>query len=183
MKHRMQGSSLIEVLVALLISSIGVLAMTGLSGVALRYMRSGEFRIEATLLASDLADRIRANRSGLMHYAQAPAALTQQAPEAAASCATEQNCTAQELAAIDLATWQRSLFNHLPQGTGFVQVLAAPASRVAFWVLWREPAALSGGAGAAWGHYLNPGEAEQSCPPGFNNQDPQPRCLFFQIAL
>ncbi len=183
MRQTAQGSSLIEVLVALLISAGGVLAMTGLAGVAVRYMRSGEFRIEATLLASDLADRIRANRQGLTSYAYTPKNLSTQAPSAAPACATELSCTPQELAAIDLATWRTSLFNHLPQGTGYVQIAAAPQQRVGLWVLWRDPASLSGGAGAAWGHYLNPGAEAQSCPPGFNTQDPLPRCLFFQVSL
>ena len=54
--HRPQsGVSLVEVLVALLVVSLGMLAMVGLLGTAARFGKTSELRSSATLLAQDKA--------------------------------------------------------------------------------------------------------------------------------
>jgi type IV pilus assembly protein PilV len=61
--RRQAGVALVEVLVAMLVVSVGVLAMAGLLATASRYGKTSEYRAVATLLAADMADRIRANKS------------------------------------------------------------------------------------------------------------------------
>ncbi|HLE93281.1 MAG TPA: type IV pilus modification protein PilV, partial [Sulfuricaulis sp.] len=58
-QHR--GFSLIEVLVALLVLSIGLLGLAALQTTSLQYNTGSYFRTQATFLAYDIIDRMRAN--------------------------------------------------------------------------------------------------------------------------
>ena len=58
------GFSLVEVLVAMFVVAMGILALAGLLQAATRYSKMSELRSTATLLANDIADRIRANPVG-----------------------------------------------------------------------------------------------------------------------
>lgn len=77
MTHRRTGSAarasggftLVEAMVALIVLSIGLLGIAALYVETLRANRTALFRTEAVTLASDLADRIRANRATAGAYA------------------------------------------------------------------------------------------------------------------
>jgi type IV pilus assembly protein PilV len=60
------GFSLVEVLVALVILSIGLLGLAGLQTRGVRDNHGAYLRTQATLSAKDLVDRMRANRSGAL---------------------------------------------------------------------------------------------------------------------
>ena len=60
--RRMSGVSLIEVLVSIVVASIGLLALAGVNAAALRYAKMTQYRAVATQMASDIADRMRANK-------------------------------------------------------------------------------------------------------------------------
>lgn len=55
-----KGSSLLEVLIAIVIISIGILSVASLQTIALKSNNGSYLRSQATFLAYDLADRIRA---------------------------------------------------------------------------------------------------------------------------
>lgn len=57
------GFTLLEVLIALLILSVGLLGIAGLQLTGLRSNHSAYLRSQATILAYDLLDRLRANRA------------------------------------------------------------------------------------------------------------------------
>ena len=63
-----RGFTLVEVLVALLVLSIGMLGIAALYLDSLRASRAALYRTQAVALASDIADRIRANRNPLDAY-------------------------------------------------------------------------------------------------------------------
>ena len=63
-----RGASLIEVMVAIVVLSIGMLSMAWQHAVALKYDKMSQFRGIATQLASELADRIRANAAAGASY-------------------------------------------------------------------------------------------------------------------
>ena len=65
----MQGFTMIEVLVALLILAIGLLGVAGLQGLALKSVGDSERRAIAHNLAVSLAERIRANGNNDLFYA------------------------------------------------------------------------------------------------------------------
>lgn len=66
---RQQGIGLLEVLVALLVLSIGVLGAVMLQLSALRYTASAAYTTQASFLAYDMLDRMRANSTDLTRYA------------------------------------------------------------------------------------------------------------------
>lgn len=59
----MSGFSMIEVLVALVVLAIGLLGFALLQTMTLRFTQSAQYRTQATNLAYDLLDQMRANRS------------------------------------------------------------------------------------------------------------------------
>jgi type IV pilus assembly protein PilV len=97
--------SLIEVLVALLIASVGLLTVTELQTLALQSHRLAWQRTEAVLLADDMLERIRAARGVV------PADLGQyriavgEAPPAADHCLAR-NCSYAQWVAFDQASWK-----------------------------------------------------------------------------
>ncbi len=110
------GFTLIEVLITVVLLSIGLL---GLAGLQMTGIRGGQQALESSnvyALAWDMADRIRANPRGVTEgryddLSGAPAAL----PGCIAS-----GCSAAELAAYDYNRWRDALANRLPEGTGMV---------------------------------------------------------------
>jgi type IV pilus assembly protein PilV len=177
-----RGVSLIEILVALLVVSFGVLAMSGLLGTASRYGKTSEYRGVATLLAADIADRMRANRPALNSKAGGSAdaydikddwELMSSAPDAK-PCGDKADCAAAEMAEMDKAEWRRALYFALPNGMGYVSY--SPDQNAAdVWVAWLDPVASSEEAEAGDGQ-------RQECPKPFQGKKPQPRCLYFRVG-
>lgn len=62
-----RGMTLIEVLVALLVLAIGLLGVAALQAIGLKTGRSAYERSQATMLAYDLADRMRARRADALN--------------------------------------------------------------------------------------------------------------------
>lgn len=61
--HTMSGMTLVEVLVATVIISVGLLGVAALQITSLRNNQNSAFRTQATALAQDIIDRMRANRT------------------------------------------------------------------------------------------------------------------------
>jgi len=59
--HTQHGFSLIEIMVSLLVLSVGLLGLGGLQITSLKGSNNAHFRTVASLAATDLADRMRAN--------------------------------------------------------------------------------------------------------------------------
>ncbi|MEM9532329.1 MAG: type IV pilus modification protein PilV [Pseudomonadota bacterium] len=57
-----RGTTLIEVLVAVLVLSFGLLGLAGLQGISLRSSGNAFMRTQATNLAYEILDQVRANR-------------------------------------------------------------------------------------------------------------------------
>lgn len=172
-----RGASLIEVLVAVLVASMGILAMSGLLANAARFSKTSEYRAIASLLAADIADRMRANMTAQATYKFESTSLETSAPDAAAACAVPALCTAAELALIDRAAWRRAIYNSLPQGTGYLTVSDAANRMVDIWIVWREPSALTGD-----GYDNAATTGRDGCPPDFDTSD-GPRCMYFRVGL
>ncbi len=117
-----QGFTLIEVMIAVLVLSIGLLGLAGLQVTALQNNQGSFMRSQATALAYDLADRMRANVLGTIsgNYNPADAAVT-------ANCATTTGCSPQEMAQTDLQDWLTSITTYLPLGEGFVCIDSTPS--------------------------------------------------------
>ncbi len=134
------GASLIEVLVAILIFSIGMLGIAALTAAAVRYQTGNVARGAVAAGISDISDRIRGNIYGASGFSPPSAAGTttvvvstgysytatyssQQAgtitfptsPDCSGS-----NCTFSELSNYDMAAWRKDLRERLPGGAGWI---------------------------------------------------------------
>jgi type IV pilus assembly protein PilV len=108
--YKQTAFSLIEVLIALLILAIGMLALAASEIMGQRGTHSALKRSHATTLASDLAERIHANPNGnyIRSLSRASCPLTgDNGPVCAATAAGGQvpSCTADQMALYDLDIW------------------------------------------------------------------------------
>ncbi|MDP3330642.1 MAG: type IV pilus modification protein PilV [Methylococcaceae bacterium] len=109
------GFTLIEVLIAMLVLAVGLLGLAGLQATSLKNNQSAYNRSQATQLAYDLADRIRANLAGKTTYTTGTATAT-------AACLTTAGCTKEAMAENDLKEWNDAITATLPSGTGTIAV-------------------------------------------------------------
>lgn len=103
--NRQAGLSLLELLVAVLVTAIGVLGVTSLQMLSLQGNRLALQRNEAVMLAYDIMDRARANPGGVY----GPLNWNAQ-PPATADCVAN-ICNAGQIATFDQAVWKCSLGN------------------------------------------------------------------------
>lgn len=115
------GATLIEVLISLLILSVGLLGMTGLQTVSLRNTQSAYLRTQASIASNDVVERIRANLQGVEANS-----YEGNAGSATAACNTIAGCSSTQLAANDIAEWKAALAADLPVGAGTVCTDATP---------------------------------------------------------
>jgi type IV pilus assembly protein PilV len=102
--HDESGVSLIEVLVSLLIFSIGMLGLAGLQGTALKTADSSNLRATAAILSHEILENMRANRTAAL-AGQYNLDITAQTPASPTKDCDTASCTSAELAAHDLDKW------------------------------------------------------------------------------
>lgn len=112
-KKRCQGLTLIEVMVAVLVLSIGLLGLAAMQTSSVKFTTSAFQRTQATALAYDLADRMRGNRLAALNNNYVVAFETP-APACGAFVGTG------NLRDQDIAAWRNAMACRLPQGTGSV---------------------------------------------------------------
>lgn len=126
-----QGATLIEVLVAVIVLSIGMLGMVSLQTRAIQFEQSSLYQSQANIMAYDIIDKMRANSSNSAILAQYLHGLTDTIPSTYTSCAgTSATCTLAELASYDLYSWLNELALTLPSGKGAIAVDNASATPV-----------------------------------------------------
>lgn len=106
---KQEGVSLIEVIIALFVLSIGMLGISGLSLYSLKSNRDALQRTRAVVLAADLADRIRANPAGAADYPGLVAAPGSAANGCMHTAAVPAMCTPAEIAQDDVFYWLQAL--------------------------------------------------------------------------
>lgn len=67
-RHRQRGVTLLEVLISIVVLSVGLLGYAGLQTVSLKNNTSAFQRSQATMLTYDIIDRMRADRPNLASY-------------------------------------------------------------------------------------------------------------------
>lgn len=120
--HNHRGFSLVEVLVALLVLSIGLLGLAGLQAGSVQANNSAYLRSQATVLAYDLLDRMRANRAAALD-GDYNRNIGDSVPSGS------------NLAEQDLASWLNTLGATLPSGDGSVDM---EENRVTVVVQWAD---------------------------------------------
>ena len=106
-----QGVGLIEVLIAVLILTVGILGMVGLQVRTLQFSQETLLSSQAQMLAYELTDQIRANRT----FASSYAVNYGETVTATANCSSA-SCTPAQMALYDLSQWKANVLASLPGG-------------------------------------------------------------------
>jgi type IV pilus assembly protein PilV len=115
---------MIEVLVSMVVVSVGLIGMAGLQAASLRTTSESGHRGAAARLADDMADRLRQDPASIARYvAKGVVDLTAQA---GTDCYTATGCQGDTRVLSQLADWQRELAAQLPGGEGVVCRDATP---------------------------------------------------------
>ncbi len=129
-KRAVTGFSLLETLVALVVLSIGLLGIAALQVEGLQLGQNALSYTKAVNLASDMADRVRANQAGILDYGEyntfeaagaAPANGCADDPDVVSA---EQLCEPAAMAEYDVWLWRSQLGSGagsgLPGGVGSI---------------------------------------------------------------
>ena len=149
-----QGLTLLEILIALVVLSVGLLGIAGMQATGLRNNHAAYTKTQATALAMDMADRIRANPDGTADYAGldtndsttmsgaadcTPAASCNPVP-LCENVTTANGCSPANIAKFDKYQWSRPLVSTeapiLPKGRGMI---SQSGKTITITLLWREP--------------------------------------------
>lgn len=115
-----RGMTLLEVLIALLVLSIGLLGMAGLQATSIRSSQSAYMRSQASILAYDAIDRMRANQAAAISAANPYNLALATTPGAPPSNCNTSTCTTAQLTAFDLFEWTQTLASELTGGDGSI---------------------------------------------------------------
>jgi type IV pilus assembly protein PilV len=173
-----RGATLIEVLVAILVLSFGMLALGGMMAYGVQMPKLASLRATAANLAAGHIERIRANPSAFYNgdYAK-PLSYDGTFNSIALADCTYPDCTATTLAEMDTAATKRAVRLELPAGGVLTSCDTTPCTAVSYgnvWIIWQEPftnAALA--------------SASDNCPTAVTSTytDPAPRCLYVRFKL
>jgi len=126
-----KGIGLIEVLISVFILASGLLGLAALQTQSLRFSHESYMRTLASILASDMADRIRVNSTEALDTDNYIHALGANTSGTATAC-EDNACSSSELAAYDYKQWDDQLVALLPGGEG--QISASNKNAAG----WRE---------------------------------------------
>jgi type IV pilus assembly protein PilV len=127
-----RGSTLFEVLIAVLVLGVGILGVGAMQARSLASNHTASMRSQAVALSQDLADRMRANltaaRAGSPNNydSVAPANNSCRAVYRTSLVVAPVNCTPTQLAADDLFDWNDRVTALLPLGAGRVCLDSTP---------------------------------------------------------
>lgn len=115
------GSSLIEVMVGLLVTAIGLLGILTMQTTALQLNQNAHLYSQATILANDILEAIKTTPADNLDiyetaYADAAPNLT------GSNCENTTACTAQAIVNWNLAGWKNNVDQLLPGGQGAIDV-------------------------------------------------------------
>lgn len=122
-----RGFTLLETLIALAVLSIGLLGVAKLVVGAVHANDSGYMRAQATQMAYEILDQMRANRPGAI----AGNYIASTATTGTSTDCTSGFCSAAALAGLDIYNWKQRLGQLLPGGNGTVTTAAGVGGTVA----------------------------------------------------
>jgi type IV pilus assembly protein PilV len=113
----LNGFALVEVLVAVVVLSVGLLGLAGLQVTGQRNNHSAYLRSQAVFLAYDMVDRMRANMKGVTAGNYNNISGIPLNP----GCITS-GCSPAQMAQYDAYQWNTQMAQQLPSGQGTVTV-------------------------------------------------------------
>lgn len=115
MINKNNGFSLIEVLIALVVLSIGLLGVASLQTKSQQFNRGAYLHTQATVFAHDILERARANPQG-----NASSSYNKPNNQEHTTCYSSPGCSPQEIAENDMFEWSESIKSSLPGGKSII---------------------------------------------------------------
>ncbi len=133
LKQYNAGFTMLEVLITMVILSIGLLGLAGMQANGLKSNHLAYVRSQATLLAYDMSDRMRSNMAGVEagsynDLSGDPATGGATSPDCETSV-----CSPATMASYDYFKWSESMANNLPKGEGAVSAAAGIFTITVMW--------------------------------------------------
>ena len=181
---RQTGASLIEVLVAILILSFGMLSLGAMMSFGVQLPKLSAYRATATSLASSYVERVRANPNAFTsNLYSAPlneasawsiADILPLSPD----CQYADPCTEATLATMDIQASRRAVRRALPAGDMIMKCDTGTCTKADYgnlWIVWQEPSTFAA---------LNPASSD-NCPAEATTaySSPAPRCLYVRFKI
>ena len=177
-RHYQDGALLIEVLVAMLLLTIGMLSLGVMLSFSVQMPKLSGHRAAAVNRASSHISRIRANPGGFTHY-MTPLRETHWSFEKIESRDCEYpDCAEISLAVMDDAATRQATRIALPAGDLLVKCSTTPCNKDAhgdMWVVWQDPGTYENLDTSSW----------DNCPEEVSKiyQQPVPRCIYVGFKL
>jgi type IV pilus assembly protein PilV len=131
-----QGLGLIEVLIATLVLSVGLLGSTVLQAQAQAAAQHADWQHQALRSAQDMAQAMRSNPAALKQGAYTAPLAEAAAPTPTQACHTTP-CSPMARAEHDVQQWRQELAERLPQGRGALLDTGPEQRRLV--VMWQPP--------------------------------------------
>jgi type IV pilus assembly protein PilV len=126
---KQRGSMLIEGLIAILIFSVGILALVGMQATAINTTTAAKYRADASYLANQIISQMWADRANIASYPHHPTT-------GASACVPSGTASANA----NLANWLTDVQNALPgAGANVQQVVVGANNLVTVTVCWQGP--------------------------------------------
>lgn len=146
-RHRQQGITLLESLIAILVSALGILGILGVQMRTLSDTQTSVRRGQAIRLIEDLGERMRVNPNALININQylsgyTPPEKKEGEEETTVSCESSA-CTPAQQAQFDLQQWKAEVQQNLPAGQASIflapgETVDANRRQLGVMIAWRE---------------------------------------------
>lgn len=126
-----RGSMLLEGLIAILIFSVGILAIVGMQATAIKNSADAKYRADASYLANQIIGQMWADRGNLASYAHYAGGTTPCSPTGSASTYA------------NVSNWLNAVASAVPgttiPGTNRQQIVIGTGNTVKVTVCWKAP--------------------------------------------
>lgn len=173
------GASLIEVLVAILVLSFGMLSLAGMLSFSVQLPKLSAYRSAASNLAATHAEKVRANPEAFASnlYTSSLSYDGTFATLSLSDC-TYPNCTSSSLATMDIAATRQAARIQLPAGGMIMKCGASACAKTSYadlWIVWQEPTTFA----------TLDANSSDNCPTEVTGTytSPRPRCLYLRFKV
>jgi type IV pilus assembly protein PilV len=176
------GASLIEVLVAILILSFGMLSLAGMLSFSVQLPKLSAYRAAASNLAATHAEKVRANPEGFANDKYTSSLsyngnFTPLTSTSSTDCSYP-SCDSTSLATLDNNATKQAARLELPAGGMIMKCSASPCTRSTYadlWIVWQEPTTFA----------TLDANSSDNCPTEVTGTytSPRPRCLYLRFKV
>lgn len=179
--HTQSGASLIEILVTVLILSVGLLAMGAMMSYTVQLPKASGNRSVAISAGTNMIERMRSNSTtaspvfSITSYATTTFSASFPTTTTPTYTCAFPNCSQANIAAQDISEVQALLNAQLPPAGMAIQVTDALNNEGNLWIIWQEA--------ASFGAYSTSGSDNCNTATVALGLTPTPRCVYLPFKL